>query len=276
MTIDAAELDWLADMLADAAATEILPRFGRLRVEDVRRKSSAADLVTEADERAERLITMRLRERYPEALVLGEEASSADPGLLESWTGADLAFVVDPVDGTFNFASGVPLFGVMLAVVSRGQTLAGIIHEPIGGDWVIGMRGGGAWNRKPNGGERMPLRVAKAAPVAQMIGSVSWQFLPEPLRSTMARNQTKCLSHIGYRCSAHEYRMLAAGHMHFSLYNRLMPWDHLAGALIHAEAGGYAARFDGSAYLPAHLDGGLLAAPDRDSWEALRSALWEA
>jgi fructose-1,6-bisphosphatase/inositol monophosphatase family enzyme len=53
-----------------------------------------------------------------------------------------------------------------------------------------------------------------------------------------------------------------------------MPWDHLPGALIHREAGGYSARFDGSAYRPGHLDGGLMIAPDKESWSALREALW--
>jgi len=272
--IDASDLDWLAGLIAEAAQAEIMPRFRRLGVQDIRRKTSPADLVTEADEHAERFIAKRLLERYPGSLIVGEEACSADPRLLDGWAEADLAFVVDPVDGTFNFASGVPLFGVIVAVVSRGVTLAGIIHDPVGGDWVVGLRGGGAWNQQVDGA-RTRLRVAPAVPVDQMIGSVSWQFLPEPLRSTMARNQTKCLSHFGYRCAAHEYRMLVSGHAHFVLYNKLMPWDHLAGALIHAEAGGYSARFDRSEYLPRHLDGGLIAAPDRESWEALRQALWE-
>jgi fructose-1,6-bisphosphatase/inositol monophosphatase family enzyme len=78
---------------------------------------------------------------------------------------------------------------------------------------------------------------------------------------------------VGFRCAAHEYRLAAGGHAHVLLYNRLMPWDHLPGWLIHREAGGYAARFDGSAYLPTQRDGGLICAPDRDSWDALRHAL---
>ena len=90
----------------------------------------------------------------------------------------------------------------------------------------------------------------------------------------LARNQTKALSQFGYRCAAHEYRLLASGHAHFVVYSKLMPWDHLAGALIHAEAGGYAARFDGSAYLPSHAGGGLLVAPDKESWRELHRELW--
>ena len=273
MTINASDIDWLAGLLSRAATAEIMPRFRRLGDGDIRRKTSAADLVTDADEQAERMIAAELGARYPGALVLGEEACSAEPALLDGLAGAELAFVIDPVDGTYNFASGVPLFGVMLAVVRNGETVAGIIHDPVVGDWVIGQRGAGARIRAADGAERT-IRVADPVPVSQMTGSLSWQFLPQPQRATMARNQSKCLSHVGYRCAAHEYRLIASGFAHFALYNKLMPWDHLAGALIHQEAGGHAARFDGSPYLPGHLDGGILVAPDRESWTALREALW--
>jgi len=273
MTFDDTAIDWLAELLADAARAEIMPRFRRLGHSDIRQKTSAADLVTEADVNAERLITARLRERYPSAMVVGEEACSDNPALLDGLGDADLAFVIDPVDGTFNFASGVPLFGVMLAVVVKGETVAGIIHDPVGKDWLIGAKGAGSHIRHAHGSLET-VHVAAPAPIADMTGSVSWQYMPEPERSRLARNQTKILSQFAYRCAAHEYRLLASGHAHFVVYNKLMPWDHLAGVLIHAEAGGHAARFDGSAYLPSHLDGGLLVAPNRESWQELRRALW--
>lgn len=270
---DDAHLDWLADLLARVAAQEVMPRFRRLAPDDIRTKTTAADLVTRADESAERLITDELARRYPGALVVGEEACSANPALLSGLVEADLAFALDPVDGTFNFARGVPLFGVMLAVVRAGEVVAGIIHDPVGPDWILAARGSGAYVRATDG-TRTRVSVAPPAPISHMIGTVSWQFLPLPERAVLARNQTKCLSHIGYRCAAHEYRLIASGGAHFALYNKLMPWDHLAGTLIHAEAGGYSARFDGSAYTPSHVDGGLLAAPDAESWHLLRRELW--
>lgn len=273
MAFDDHTIDWLAELLADAARAEIMPRFRRLGEGDVRQKTSAADLVTEADVNAERLITASLRERYPQAMIVGEEACSDNPALLQGLGDADLAFVVDPVDGTFNFASGVPLFGVMLSVVVKGETVAGIIHDPVGKDWLIGAKGAGSHIRHAHGALEK-VHVADAVPVSQMTGSVSWQYLAEPQRSLLARNQTKTLSQFGYRCAAHEYRLLASGHAHFVVYNKLMPWDHLAGVLIHAEAGGYTARIDGSAYLPSHVDGGILVAPDRESWQELRRELW--
>ncbi|RUX03047.1 inositol monophosphatase [Mesorhizobium sp. M8A.F.Ca.ET.059.01.1.1] len=273
MTFDDTAIDWLAGILAEAAHAEIMPRFRRLGDGDIRQKTSAADLVTEADVNAERLITARLRERYPAAMVVGEEACSDNPALLEGLGAAELAFTVDPVDGTFNFASGVPLFGVMLAVVVRGETVAGIIHDPVGKDWLIAAKGAGSHIRHAHGSLEK-VHVAAPVPISQMTGAVSWQYLDEPERSRLARNQTKALSQFAYRCAAHEYRLLASGHAHFVVYNKLMPWDHLPGVLIHQEAGGHAARIDGSAYLPSHVDGGLLVAPDQDSWQDLRHELW--
>lgn len=92
----------LADLPRRAAKAEILPRFRRLGQDDVRAKSEATDLVTEADEQAERMIKAEAAQLWPSALFLGEESVAADPDLLGSLEHADLAIVVDPVDGTFN------------------------------------------------------------------------------------------------------------------------------------------------------------------------------
>ena len=276
-TLSSADMDWLAALLLDVGAAEIMPRFRNMEDDAVHQKTSAADLVTEADVAAERVITEALTKRFPGALVIGEEAVSDNPALLSGWSSSDrLAFVVDPIDGTFNFASGVASFGVMLGVVEAGETIAGLIHDPVGQDWIMAQKGAGAILRRLDGRESA-LRVAEpAGSVGHMIGSASWQYMPEPERSIVARNQAQCLGSVAYRCAAQEYRLLAGGHIHFALYNKLMPWDHLAGTLITQEAGGYARRFDGSVYRPEHLDGGLLATTDLDSWNLLREALWRA
>jgi fructose-1,6-bisphosphatase/inositol monophosphatase family enzyme len=98
--------------------------------------------------------------------------------------------------------------------------------------------------------------------------------MPEPMRSTVAANLAGFGGAACYRCAAHEYRMTAAGHSHFLVYAKLMPWDHAAGWLLHREAGGYSARFDGSAYRPTAHEGGIICAPDRDSWQAIHEALF--
>ena len=259
----------LADLLRQAAQTEILPRFRRLGAGDVRVKSEVTDLVTEADEQAERMIKAEVARLWPQAVFIGEESVAADPSLLDRLAGADVAIIVDPVDGTFNFAAGVPAFGVMASVVVKGETVAGIIFDPMGDDWVMAEKGGGAWLRRPSG-EAQRLSVAASVPLGQMTGMASTGFFEQAKRAEIMGNLAKVRFAANYRCAAHEYRTFAGGHVHYLLYNKLMPWDHLAGVLISQEAGAYAARFDGSPYLPHHVDGGLLLATDRDAWELMR------
>ncbi len=115
----------LANALQEAAAVEILPRFRNLGEGDVRIKSEAIDLVTEADDGRRAADPGSRAEIMPDALFVGEVAVAADASLLGKLADADLAVVVDPIDGTYNFASGLPLFGVMMSVISKGETVAG-------------------------------------------------------------------------------------------------------------------------------------------------------
>jgi len=262
----------IAVLLRDAAQAEIKPRFRRLASGAIRTKTSITDLVTDADEAAERRITAELTARFPGCVVVGEEATAADPSILSRLAGADLAFVVDPVDGTANFAAGVPLFGCMAAAVAKGEVVASWIYDPMGDDTAIALRGEGAWIEAPDG-HRTDLHVAPAAPVDQMIAGISWTYIAEPWKSRLTARMPRLAGAVHFRCAAHEYRLVASGGAHAVLYNRLMPWDHLPGWLLHQEAGGYSARFDGSPYRPEHTGGGLLAAPDKESWLALKAAL---
>lgn len=272
MTFGAADLADLAAILREAAKTEVMPRFRRLGAQGVRQKTGPLDVVTEADEAAERAIGAALARRFPAAAVVGEEATSADPSRLGLLALADLAFVVDPIDGTANFAAGLPLFGVMAAAIMRGEVVGAAIHDPVCDDTALALRGEGAWLDAPDG-RRTDLRVAAPVSIGQMAGSVSWRLLPEPLRARVCANLPRLAAAWDYRCAAHEYRMASAGHCHLLLFNRLMPWDHAPGWLLHHEAGGYSARLDGSAYSPLHTGGGLICAPDRASWQAVRDVL---
>ncbi|NMJ42496.1 inositol monophosphatase [Roseomonas sp. JC162] len=271
--ITASQANEVAALLRSAARAEIVPRFRRLAQGQVRAKSGPLDLVTDADEAAEKVIAAGLTRMFPGAVIVGEEAAAADESVLDRLAGAELAFVIDPVDGTANFASGTPLFGSMAAAVHRGEVVAGWIHDPLGDDTAMALRGEGAWIADAEGRHMTDLRVAAPVSVDRMVGAVSWSYLKEPLRSRVASRLARFAGIVGFRCAAHEYRLTAGGHAHLQLYNRLMPWDHLPGWLIHREAGGYSARFDGSPYLPTHRDGGLICAPDRASWEAAHEAL---
>ncbi|MXQ10078.1 inositol monophosphatase family protein [Microvirga makkahensis] len=272
MTFSRADALAVAEILRKAAQAEILPRFRNLSAGAIRTKTSELDLVTDADEAAERVMGAELLRVFPRAVVIGEEGVSRDPRLLDGLGDAELAFILDPVDGTLNFASGLPLFGVMASAVMKGEVVCGVILDPISDDWAIGVRGEGAWLQRPDGSTR-PLNVASAVPLSQMAGNVSWRYLPEALRPVVSGHLPRVAMAADLRCAAHTYRQIASGHLHFAFSSSVMPWDHAAGWLIHREAGGYSAHFDGSPYRPVNRGGGLISAPDKDSWQALRDAL---
>ena len=141
-----------------------MPRFGRLTAGEVREKSSRFDVVTDADDAAELVISAALAAAYPEAVVIGEEATARDHSLLNAIGVADLSFVVDPLDGTKNFASGLPLFGVMAAATMRGEVVLAAIHDPVCRNTAFALRGEGAWMQSEDG-SRADLKVGGAASV---------------------------------------------------------------------------------------------------------------
>lgn len=267
-----AEIAAVIGLLRDVSMAEIMPRFRHLGVGDVRLKAGPLDPVTVADEAAEHALSAGLKALFPGDDVLGEEAVSADFSLLGRLKKPGRVWVIDPIDGTANFAAELPLFGVMAALVEEDEILAGFIHDPVGDDTAVAIAGGGAWMVEKNGTRRR-LRVAAPVPVDKMVGSISWRFLTEPLRSHVLHRLDRLAAVTDYRCAAHQYRMLASGYCHAQMFRKLLPWDHAAGFLLHREAGGYGRRFDGSAYSPSVIDGGLLMTPDAGSWEELAEAL---
>ncbi len=269
MTFSDTDFDYLTTIVAEAAAQEIMPRFRNLDDADISEKTSAIDPVTEADLLAEKHITAALKARFPGALIVGEEAYEADKSVVPALAHADLAFTIDPVDGTFNFAAGLPVFGTIVAVVAKGETIASLIYDPVLGDSVTAMRGAGTFLRRQTGQARR-LSVAAPAALSAMTGAISWGHMDEPERSRICANLAKTRMTFSLNCSAHEYWMVASGKWHFIGHSKLMPWDHLAGVLAHQEAGGYTAKFDGSPYRPGETTGGIVSAPDRDSWQTIR------
>jgi fructose-1,6-bisphosphatase/inositol monophosphatase family enzyme len=263
----------VGEILARAAQAEIMPRFRTLNADQVRQKSSSFDLVTEADEAAEKAISKELAAAFPGSVIIGEEAAAKNPDIVAAIADAELAFIIDPIDGTRNFVSSLPLFGSMIAATVRGEVVFGAIHDPVCEDTAFALRGEGAW-REGKHRARAALKVADPVPLASMDALVSTSFLPEPLRATVNGNLARVGLTGSLRCAAHEYRLAAAGNCHLLLYNKLMPWDHAAGWLLHREAGGFSARFDGSDYKPTLQTGGLLCAPDQESWQLARAALF--
>lgn len=266
------QLDATADLLLQVADVEILPLYRRLGAIDVRTKSSATDFVTQADEAAERVLAARLRQMFPHAVIVGEEAVSADASILHRLADAELVITIDPVDGTRNFVAGISVFAVMVGFVFEREPVAGVICDPVVRDWAMAAKGTGAWLRHANGRQQR-LRAAAARPVGEMEGCGLWAHMAQDEKPELARRLTRFAANAGYRCAGHEARAVASGQYDFALFHKLTPWDHAPGVILHREAGGFVAHLDGAAYDPARQHGGLLYAADEACWLAIRDTL---
>jgi fructose-1,6-bisphosphatase/inositol monophosphatase family enzyme len=265
----AVDIDRVSRLIIEAADEEIMPRFAKLAAGDVREKAPG-DFVTVADEAMEHRLTALLQDLLPESVVVGEEAAARDGAVLHRLATDDPVWIIDPVDGTSNFAHAKGDFGVMVALIAGGHGVAGWIYDPVGRRMATAEIGAGAW---VNGG-RLGVAAAPSDP-AQLSGVLLAGFygdLELGRRVQQRRERVRALK--SRRCAASEYLRIASGEMHFALFSKLMPWDHAAGVLIHGEAGGYNAYADGGGYRPDRITApALLLAPDRPSWQALYDRL---
>ena len=274
MTIPAplslAQRSQIINLIRRTARAEILPRFRTLSATDIDQKSGPMDVVTAADREAEKMIVRGLLSMFPNALIVGEESMTEDK--IAELAEAEMGFTIDPVDGTWNFANGLSTFGVILSMTRFGVPVFGLIYDPVMDDVLIADETGPAQILAP----RRPARsvaVSKGGPVENLTGFVSFYNIPEDNRPQMAALMTRFQRLYMLRCAAHEFRMMAQGHVDFVLCSSLSPWDHAAGALIVGRAGGHVACLDGSEYRAQMRSGYLLCASDAATWGRVRDAV---
>jgi fructose-1,6-bisphosphatase/inositol monophosphatase family enzyme len=249
-------------LMREAAEKAILPRWQTLAAHEVQEKA-ADDAVTIADTEAEEILSEGLAKLLPEAAIVGEEAAHADPALLGR-LGDALCWIVDPLDGTNNFAHGKPPFGVLVALSEGGETVAGWIYDPLSGRFCHAARGNGAFI----GEERITARTSGATPP---IAAISLVFADPARRAALLTHIAPHYDLVDIpRCAAEQWPRLALGINDISVFERTHAWDHAAGVLFLNEAGGLAARPDGSPYRvdePGRT--GLLGAASPGLWEQL-------
>lgn len=264
-----AERDLLLAAVRAAARDRIMPRFRALEAADISTKSGPADLVTLADTEAEAQIAAAVRAAWPEAEVLGEEGVAADPSLRARMGEAPLCVVVDPVDGTWNFAKGLAVFGVLVAVLRGGQPAWGFLYDPIMDDWIEAAPGAPARFVTARGAAR-DLAASPEAREGRLTGYMPLGLYPRPARERIVSEFPDFLRITSLRCAAHEYRMVAQGHAEFCLSGPVPhPWDHAAGVLAVESAGGVARFLDGSPYDARRPEGVLLSAGSPAAWDSL-------
>jgi myo-inositol-1(or 4)-monophosphatase len=194
------------------------------------------DLVTDADRAAEEAVLLVLRERFPGARVLAEESGASGSG--------ELRFIVDPLDGTTNYAHGLPLYCCTVAAEVKGTLEAGCTVDPTRGEVFLARRGGGATL------DGAPLRVSGVALLERALVCTGFPYgdreeLPQMIanfgRLTERSRGTRRLG-----SAALDLAYVAAGRLDGFWETGLKPWDVAAGVLLVQEAGGVVTRFDGS------------------------------
>ncbi|GAA4227664.1 fructose-1,6-bisphosphatase/inositol monophosphatase family enzyme [Sagittula marina] len=258
----------ILNLIRRAAKTEILPRFRKLSSHQIDTKTGIHDLVTEADKGAEAMIARALQTMFPHALIVGEEHASLNPEILEKIAEAEICFTIDPVDGTWNYAKGLPLFGVMLSVLRYGRPVYGLLYDPMVNDFITASAGGPTELVMPRN-LRRTLETTKGGPIEDLVGFAPVALVPKDKQAQLAATFPKFARITSLRCACHEARMVASGNADFVLFAKMTAWDHPAGAIAIQQAGGHVAMLDGSDYLVGK-EGYLLCASDAATWGRLR------
>ncbi|PDH69859.1 MAG: inositol monophosphatase [Sphingomonadaceae bacterium MED-G03] len=253
-------------LMRQVARDVVMPRFRNLAAHEISEKA-ANDFVTIADNESELRLAEGLAAILPEAGIIGEEACAADPTILER-AGDGLNWIIDPIDGTGNFASGNPPFGIMIALADAGATLAGWILDPMTGRLCHALLGGGSHID----GEQVQARESGGdLPIA----ALAVYFMTEDERADIQRRADGQFAVVDIpRCAAEQYPRLVLGQNDVSVFARTLPWDHAAGTLFVNEAGGCCQRLDGSPYLVGDMRRGLLGASSPRLWERAAQQLF--
>lgn len=244
----------VVELMRETAAAELLPRFRNLAQDEIRQKRPG-DFVTVADVASEQRLAAGLAKIFPGVPVVGEEAVEKDPGLVDLIVRpGESCWIVDPLDGTANFAAGRDRFAMIVCLVHDLETVGGWILDVPNNRIAVARKGGGV--------TLDGTAVRTAAPKGPPAGLVGYRLQKEFERQLgkSERSQLGVLSTLN--CAGCEYIEILQRQFDFCLYRMTKPWDHAAGALMMSEAGGEAIRFNGAPYRPGDkIDSGIIASP---------------
>lgn len=247
------------EILEASSRDIVLPYYQNLQSHEVDEKTPG-DLVTVADTLSEEYIAGALAALLPEAKIVGEEAFAADETVIDQLADGQV-WIIDPIDGTGNYAAGRPPFGILIALAEQNETVAGWLYDPLAGRICHAVRNGGAF---VNGKRVVVPEDHPDRPVA----ALATGFMTDEQRDTLLTAASPHYEIVDIpRCAAEQYPRLVLGTNHISVFERTLPWDHAAGILFLNEAGGKCARWDGSAYRPADRRKGLLGASSPRLWD---------
>ena len=218
-------------------AAEILrSRFGKI---SPARKKDAVEIVTEADTESENEIIATIRARFPDHSILSEECGQKEGNAAYKW-------IIDPLDGTVNFAHQVPIFSVSIALAYRQKIVLGIVLNPVDGELYSALRGQGAQRNNH------PIRVSETAAVSESLLVTGFPYHIREVFDPVITRYGNCLmaSQAVRRLgsAALDICYVACGRFEGFWEQHLKPWDTAAAALIAAEAGAAVTTFSDQPY----------------------------
>ncbi|MFT3967121.1 MAG: inositol monophosphatase family protein [Sphingobium sp.] len=253
------QIEGVERLLREVARDVVMPRFRNLAAHEVQEKA-ADDLVTIADQESEIRLSEGLAALLPGAGIVGEEACAADPRVQDR-IGDGAVWIIDPIDGTGNFAAGNSPFGLMIAFAVDGEVQASWMFDPVIDRMSHARLGEGAYIN----GERI---AARGSGEALPIAGLSMTYMPPDKRERLEERSRGHLATVPIpRCAAEQYPRIVLGQNDLTVFERTLPWDHAPGVLFVNEAGGIARRLDGSPYRVTDRRTGLLAAATPALWD---------
>jgi myo-inositol-1(or 4)-monophosphatase len=254
----AIELRDFAGAIAIEAGAILREGYGRAHRPE---RKGRIDLVTDYDRRSEALLLERVRERYPDHAILAEESGASGAARGFRW-------VIDPLDGTTNFAHNYPFFCVSIGIEREGELIAGVVHDPVRGETFAAALGAGATL------DGRPIHVTDVAAVEDALLVTGFHYSirerPEPTLTLFREFLMRAQGVRRDGSAALNLCYLACGRFDGFWEARLSPWDMAAGVLIVREAGGVVTRFSGDTF---HLDGRQILAANRLLHAAMRSVV---
>ncbi|MFW2440412.1 MAG: inositol monophosphatase family protein [Arenicellales bacterium] len=243
-TIFPIELSLLRELVIDAGKEELLPRFQHTSFS----YKQDGSLVTEADISVQNRLQKALNQLHPEIPLLGEEMTEQQQTAIIA-DGKSTFWCLDPLDGTSNFATGIPFYSISLALIENGQAIMGIIYDPMRDECFIAEKGRGAsLNDKP-----LDATNTVHSDLQRCSAILDFKRLSGELATRLAVNAPYS-SQRSFGSVALDWAWLAAGRGQVYLHGRQKLWDYAAGWLILEEAGGSSSTLEGVSGFQAVLE----------------------
>lgn len=244
MSLDFSKTDLaeLEKIVIKAAKEELLPNFGKREFTYKEDHS----VITKADLAMQERLDKELKQAWPEIALLGEEMTEAEQqAIIDS---GDAYWCVDPVDGTNNYAAGIPMFAVSIALIVNGKTVQGLIYDPTRDEMFTARKGEGAFLN----GEKLNI-VTSTHHAQRIVAEIEFKRLPKELVMRLIKEQPYG-SQRNSGSSAIDWCWMSAGRFDVYLHGGQKLWDYAAGHLIFSEVGGRSVSLDGEPVFRGRLE----------------------